>query len=77
MRGELVGAQSGTISVKDKDGNGFRVSTTDERYLSGELVPVSKGLKWYYNPLTLDKGLYNEGKEPLNYIRGMRPKLFS
>lgn len=65
------------VTVKDKDGNGFRVSTTDERYLSGELVPVSKGLKWYYNPLTLDKGLYNEGKEPLNYIRGMRPKLFS
>ena len=32
----------GTVSVKDKDGNCFRTSISDPRYLSGELVPVAK-----------------------------------
>lgn len=33
-----------TVSVKDKDGNTFRVYINDSRYLSGELVGVNKGL---------------------------------
>lgn len=36
---------TGTISVKDAEGNFFQVSLTDERYLSGVLVPTRKGLK--------------------------------
>lgn len=33
-----------TISVKDKEGNCFRVHKTDPRWLSGELVSVSKNI---------------------------------
>ena len=36
---------TGRASVKDKDGNTFLVNTDDPRYLSGELVGVSKGNK--------------------------------
>jgi len=32
-----------TCTVKDKDGNKFRVSRTDPRFLSGELVGTTKG----------------------------------
>jgi len=35
---------SGKVSVRDKDGNTFTVSQDDPRYISGELVSVSKGL---------------------------------
>jgi len=34
---------TGTTAVKDKDGNTFRVSVNDLRFLSGELVGVNKG----------------------------------
>jgi hypothetical protein len=33
----------GTVTTKDSNGNTFQVSTDDPRYLSGELVGVSKG----------------------------------
>ena len=36
---------TGMCSVKDKDGNTFLVPIDDPRYLSGELVGVSKGVK--------------------------------
>ena len=35
----------GTVLVKDKENNIFRVSVTDERYLSGELISANKGYK--------------------------------
>lgn len=38
--------RSGKACVKDKNGNLFVVSATDERYLSGELVGFNKGLKF-------------------------------
>lgn len=34
-----------TVIVRDKDGNKFRVSIDDERYLNGELVSFNKGIK--------------------------------
>jgi len=34
----------GTINVRDNDGNVFRVSTDDPRYVSGELLFVCKGI---------------------------------
>lgn len=34
---------TGTLSVRDMDGNTFSVSVTDPKFLSGELVPISKG----------------------------------
>lgn len=37
------GATIGTVSVKDSNGNRFRVAMDDPRYLSGELVGTSKG----------------------------------
>lgn len=43
---------TGTIIVKDKDGNNFCVSSSDERFLSGELVGVMKG-----NSLSLETKL--------------------
>jgi hypothetical protein len=38
----LVGHTKGFASVKDRDGNSFQISVDDERYKSGEVVPVSK-----------------------------------
>lgn len=35
---------TGKVSVKDKENNYFSVSKNDERYLSGELVGVTKGV---------------------------------
>jgi hypothetical protein len=35
LSGELVGATKGLATVKDKNGNTFKVSITDPRYLSG------------------------------------------
>ena len=34
---------SGFVNVKDSDGNCFLVSVDDDRYLSGELVGITKG----------------------------------
>lgn len=33
----------GMVSVVDKNGNNLRVHKTDNRYISGELVPINKG----------------------------------
>lgn len=40
---ELVGATHGLATVKDADGNIFKVSSDDPRIKSGELVGVTKG----------------------------------
>ena len=42
-RKHMSAVQSGTISVKDKDGNKFRVKSDDTRWLSGELVGQNLG----------------------------------
>ena len=36
---------SGKITVRDNDGNCFSVDKNDQRYLSGELIQASKGVK--------------------------------
>lgn len=41
-------ANIGKVNVKDKDGNEFRVSKEDPRYLSGELVVAFKGSVWVH-----------------------------
>ena len=35
--------------TKDKNGNTFQISKEDPRWISGELVGVSKGKKWISN----------------------------
>lgn len=40
---EIVGNLIGMVNVKNTLGERFHVSTTDERYLSGELVSIVKG----------------------------------
>lgn len=42
--GNYTHCSSGRISVKDIDGNTFSIHKTDPRYLSGELVGVTKGI---------------------------------
>lgn len=37
-------SRKGKVSVRDNNGNGFFVSTDDERYLSGELISVLTGV---------------------------------
>lgn len=37
------------VNVRDKDGNEFRVSINDERYLCGELTVACKGSVWIHN----------------------------
>lgn len=43
----LIGSEwrKGRVSVKDKEGNTMSVSLDDPRYISGELVGVTKGVK--------------------------------
>lgn len=43
LRLEVSESKKGTITVKNINGDTLRVSTTDSRYLSGELVGVAKG----------------------------------
>ena len=35
-----------SLTVKDSEGNNYRVSYEDPRYLNGTLIPVAKGLKF-------------------------------
>jgi hypothetical protein len=39
-------AKTGKVTVRDNDNNCFLVSCDDSRYLSGELICVTKGVKW-------------------------------
>ena len=43
ISGELVGVNTGFVTVKDKDGNNMRVSKDDDRLRTGELVGVNTG----------------------------------
>lgn len=43
---KLKSIYAGLISVKDKDGKVFKVVKNDERYLSGELVGLTKGINY-------------------------------
>ena len=52
--GELVGIVKGMVTVKDKNGNKFYISKTDERYISGELIYHTA--KWcLYNGIIYSK----------------------
>ena len=42
-KSDYVSIYKNKTTVKDKDGNSFVVSTNDERFLSGELVGITKG----------------------------------
>lgn len=44
QQGERTFHTKGLVPVRDKDGNTFLISNKDQRYLSGELVPVNKGI---------------------------------
>ena len=63
LGGDVAYDTSGYITVKDKNGNTFLVSVTDPRYLSGELVGISKNTvvvkDKYNNIFQVDK---NESK---------------
>jgi len=39
-------SKTGKVTVFDNQGNCFRVSCDDERYLNGDLIAVNKGVKW-------------------------------
>lgn len=54
-----------TVVVKDREGNRFRVSVNDERYVSGELVPFNLGSKpnsGMRNPEVAKKCIDNRNK---------------
>lgn len=62
----------GTVVVKDKDNNMYRVSVNDERYLNGELVPNATGLKFDNHHMKNEKytkNLVNKRNERYNKIR--------
>lgn len=48
---DMVSIVKNTVTVKDKDGNHYRVSIEDSRYISGELVGVNKGKQGLTNHL--------------------------
>lgn len=65
LSGEL---HRNTISVKDKNGNKFRVANTDYRFLSGELVGVTKGMvsaKWIESgeTISLSSDEFRQGRD--------------
>ena len=68
---ELFGVSEGTVSVKDVDGNCFRVSTEDDRYLSGELVGVSAG---YITVIDSDGVVKRVNKDCEGYKTGLYKK---
>lgn len=43
QRNDYGSSHKGTVVVKDKQGNRFRISKEDPRWLSGELVGINKG----------------------------------
>jgi hypothetical protein len=58
---------TGTISVKDKDKNYFRVFKDDPRYLSGELVGVNIGM---INVKDKDGNIFQVSKNDPRYLSG-------
>lgn len=44
-RQSMIGKNKGKITVKDKDGNIFHVTHNDLRWINGEVVAASKGVK--------------------------------
>ncbi len=57
LPGDMVGVAANTITVKNTNGDYFRVSADDKRYVSGELVGVTRGIPANVAQLAgLDKG---------------------
>ena len=50
--GEVVGIQTGTVTVRDSSGTIFQVANNDPRYISGELVSNVKGTAAAFDPVT-------------------------
>lgn len=63
-RKKISDAKKGTVSVVDKDGNGFCVSVTDPRFLSGEFQHHSKGRKLTQEHRKKLKGLQSGFNNP-------------
>lgn len=60
----------GYTTVKDKNGNTFLVSVNDPRFLSGELVGVSKGMVSVYNINDPTKTFFQVPIDDPRYISG-------
>jgi hypothetical protein len=75
--GKLVGIAKNTVTVRDKEGNKSRVNYDDPRFISGELVPSSKGFNWYYTieDGNIKNGTFLPGTEPVGWLKGMKPKV--
>lgn len=58
-RQKISDSTKGCLVVKDSDGNTFRCSSKDERYLSGELVSYRVG--FIHSQETIDKMIENSG----------------
>lgn len=57
----------GKVTVRDKDGNEFRVSCDDERYLSGELPVACKGSVWIHN-INLQKSRFIQPEKVQEFL---------
>lgn len=64
-------SMNGRVNVKDKDGNILSVSVDDPRYLSGELVGVSKGLIWINNGI-IRKQINKTDDIPKGWKKGLK-----
>jgi len=60
---------TGKIVVKDKDGNTFQVDKKDPRYLSRELVGISKGIKYNEERLSLMRNKVTVKDKEGNYLQ--------
>ena len=64
----LSKSRQGKTMVIDSTGKAFKILITDPRYINGEVIPISKGRKWYYNPVTLEQKCINF--KPEGWIEG-------
>src|SRR6185312_9052353 len=63
----------GTITVKNKNGEFYKVSVTDERYLSGELVGINTGFQ-HPNSCWNDKKHKEESKRKIGLANSEKQK---
>ena len=57
----------GVVTVRDKDGNTFSVSTDDPRYLSGELIPIQSG---FVVVKDINENIYRVSIDDPRYLSG-------
>lgn len=72
---ELIGTKSkGTVGIRDSDGNRFKVSVLDEKYINGEYHVLSGDTVWS-DEAKLKQSISHKGIKPHEFTKEMRAKV--